>query len=174
MFVRILQTSKKLLFVRLQRSHWTSGSVGISLHLTLYTLIVGVPSQHQQPVALTLSPVVVSLSTLTPIFLFASLFVLTLVTCPLHKWRLLGKECKWGLLLCKKRKRRQREKRGHPHQPPRPSIKGCRRGKLTGRTTARPKRCPPVTSQAQKRVRQRTDDDVWPCHPGTRPSSSYT
>ena len=150
MFVRILQTSKKLLFVRLQRSHWTSGSVGISLHLTLYTLIVGVPSQHQQPVALTLSPVVVSLSTLTPIFLFALLFVLTLVTCPLHKWRLLGKERKWGLLLPGKRKRRQTEKRASSSAP-KVVGKGAPKRKVAGRTTTRPKRCPPLLRRGSPR-----------------------
>ena len=60
-----------------------------------------------------------------------------------------------GLLLPKKRKRRQRDKMERPCQPPRSSVKGCQRGRLTGRTTARPKRCPPLHGRGSLRS----------CHP---------
>ena len=53
-----------------QKSRWMSESVEISLHSTLYTHIVGVLSQHQKPISLTLTPIIIRLSTLTLLFSF--------------------------------------------------------------------------------------------------------
>jgi len=78
-----------------------------------------------------------------------------------------------------KKEEKAKGKEGASSSAPKAVDKGVPKRKANGKDNRPSKKVPTtpgeaVTSQAQTRVRQRTDDDVWPYHPGTRPSSSYT
>ena len=105
--------------------------------------IVGVLSQLQRPVVLTLIPVVVSLYALDILFSFPVDFfkVVTysnICHLSLQKWRQPGRG--WGKLPPLRKRKRRKLRNGSPRQLLRPSKRGQLRRRVMERTTVCPKR----------------------------------